>query len=144
MKDRRHPQQDVDRGAVEVVASILIAPVVVAFAVLVFFLGRQVDSRASVRVAADSAAQAAARQRDPAAADAAARSTATEMLGASTTCEGGPTVAVDLSDFRPGGLVTVDITCTTGSNDLTAVAAPSRTFTGHGAAVIDTYRAEAP
>ena len=65
MNDCRHPSQEVDRGAVEVVASILIAPVVVAFVVLVFFLGRQVDSRASVRVAADSAAQAAARQRDP-------------------------------------------------------------------------------
>lgn len=144
MNRRYRPEAEADRGAVEVVASILIAPVVVAFTVLVFFLGRQVDGRASVRVAADSAAQAAARQRDPAAADAAARSTATEMLGDSSTCAGGPTVVVDLSDFRPGGLVTVDITCATDSNDLAALAAPSRTFTGHGSAVVDTYRAGAP
>ena len=67
MNGRHCPAANSDRGAVEVVASILIAPVVVAFTVLVFFLGRQVDGRASVRVAADSAAQAAARQRDPAA-----------------------------------------------------------------------------
>ena len=136
--------QHEDRGAAEVVAAIMIAPVVVGFTVLVFFLGRQVDSRASVRTAADSAAQAAARQRDPAAADVAARQTAVEMLSDSSTCTGGPTVAVDLSDFRPGGIVTVDITCTTGNDDLAAVAAPSRTFTGRGAAVIDTYRAGTP
>ena len=143
MKRRRNVVYD-DRGAAEVVAAILIAPVVVGFAVLVFFLGRQVDSRASVRTAADSAAQAAARQRDPAAADAAARQTAVDMLGDSSTCAGGPTVVVDLSDFRPGGIVTVDISCTTGHADLAAVAAPSRTFTGHGAAVVDTYRAATP
>ncbi len=143
MKDRRDTQHE-DVGAAEVVAAIMIAPVVVGFTVLVFFLGRQVESRASVRTAADSAAQAAARQRDPAAADAAARRTATDMLGDSSTCAGGPTVLVDLSDFRPGGIVSVDITCTIGNDDLAAVTAPSRTFTGHGAAVIDTYRAGTP
>ena len=143
MKGRRDIHHN-DCGAAEVVASIMIAPVVVGFTVLVFFLGRQVESRASVRTAADSAAQAAARERDPAAADAAARQTAADMLGNSSTCAGGPTVIIDLSSFRPGGIVTVDITCGTGNTDLTAVAAPSRTFTGHGAAVIDTYRAGNP
>ena len=122
----------------------MIAPVVVGFTVLVFFLGRQVESRASVRTAADSAAQAAARQRNPTAAEAAARQTAADMLGDSSTCAGGPTVIVDLTDFRPGGIVTVDITCGTRNDDLNAVAAPSKQFTGHGAAVIDTYRAGAP
>ena len=110
MSRRRDMQHD-DRGAAEVVASIMIAPVVVGFTVLVFFLGRQ---------------------------------TATDMLGDTSTCAGGPNVVVDLSDFRPGGIVTVDITCGTRNEDLTAAAAPSRTFTGHGAAVIDTYRAGTP
>ena len=63
MSRPRDMQHD-DRGAAEVVASIMIAPVVVGFTVLVFFLGRQVESRASVRTAADSAAQAAARLRN--------------------------------------------------------------------------------
>ena len=143
MKRRRDIVHE-DRGAAEVVASIMIAPVVVGFTVLVFFLGRQVESRASVRTAADSAAQAAARQRTPAAAEGAARQTAADMLGDSSACAGGPTVIVDLSDFRPGGIVTVDITCGTRSDDLTAVAAPSKQFTGHGAAVVDTYRAGTP
>ena len=143
MRDRSDIRHE-DRGAAEVVAAIMIAPVVVGFTVVVFFLGRQVESRASVRTAADSAAQAAARQRDPTAADAAARQTAVDMLGDSSTCAGGPTVVVDLSDFRPGGIVSVDITCTTDNDDLAAVAAPSRAFTGHGAAVIDTYRAGTP
>ena len=143
MTDRRDTQHE-DRGAAEVVAAIMIAPVVVGFTVLVFFLGRQVESRASVRTAADSAAQAAARQRDPAAADAAARQTADDMLGDSSTCAGGLSVVVDLTDFRPGGIVSVDVTCITSDDDLAAVAAPSSAFTGHGAAVIDTYRAGTP
>ena len=142
--NRRRDRVHDDRGAAEVVASILIAPVVVGFTVLVFFLGRQVDSRASVRTAADSAAQAAARQRNPGAADAAARQSAADMLGNSSTCAGSPTVVVDLSDFRPGGIVTVDITCGTRNDDLTAAAAPSKAFTGHAAAVIDAYRAGTP
>ena len=140
MNRRRHE----DRGAAEVVATIMIAPVAVGFAVLIFFLGRQVDSRATVRTAADSAAQAAARQRDPATAAAAATQTAAAMLDDTSTCRGGPTVVVDLGDFRPGGIVTVNVTCHTASDDLAAIAAPSRTFTGHAAAVIDTYRAGAP
>jgi Flp pilus assembly protein TadG len=139
-----HRENHDDRGAAEVVATLLIAPVAVAFVVLVFFLGRQVDSRASLRTAAESAAQAAARQRNPVAADTAARRTATDMLADSSTCQGGPSVAVNVGDFRPGGIVTVDITCTTANTDLSALGAPNRTFTAHSAAVIDTYRAATP
>jgi Flp pilus assembly protein TadG len=142
---KRHcNSMDEDSGAAEVVAAIMIAPVVVAFTVLVFFLGRQVDSRASVRTAADSAAQAAARQRTPASAETAARQTVAGMLGDTSTCAGGPTVIVDLAGFRPGGIVTVDITCGTRNSDLAAVGAPSKQFNGHGAAVVDTYRAGTP
>ena len=60
------------------------------------------------------------------------------------SCAGGPTVVVNLSDFRPGGIVTVDITCATRNGDLAAVAPPSKQFTGRGAAVVDTYRAGTP
>jgi hypothetical protein len=133
-----------DRGSGEVVAVILIAPVVVAFVVLVFFLGRQVDSRAAVRTAAEAAAQAGARQRDPASAAAAARSTVTDMLTDPSTCEGGPDIAVDLTDFRPGGSVRVSVTCQINNGDLTALAPPERRYTGLATAVVDTYRAEEP
>lgn len=130
-----------DRGGGEVVATVLLAPVVVAFVVLVFFLGRQVDSRASVRSAAEAAAQAAARQRDPSAAVAAADGVARRMLTDTSTCAGGPSVAVDVAGFAPGGLVTVTVTCTVRRGDLPVLEPPERTFVGRATAVVDTYRA---
>ena len=131
-----------DRGSGEVVAVILIAPVVVAFVVLVFFLGRQVDSRAAVRTAAEAAAQAGARQRDPASAAAAARTTAADMLTDRSTCAGGPDISIDVTEFRPGGSVRVSITCQINNGDLSALVPPERRYTGFAAAVVDTYRAE--
>jgi Flp pilus assembly protein TadG len=135
-----------DRGSGEVVATIVIAPVVVAFVVLVFFIGRQVDSRGAVRSAAEAGAQAAARQRDAASADAAARVVVSDMLASATSiCVGGPQVAVDLSHFQPGGVVTVSVSCTVDRSDLGGLAPPDRSFVGTASAVVDTYRsAELP
>ena len=130
-----------DHGGAEVVAVILIAPVVVGFVVLLFYLGRQVDSRASVRTSAASAAQAAARQRDAVSAEAAATRTVRETLKDSATCAAGPAVSIDLTDFRPGGIVTVDVTCTIRHDDLAGVSSPRKQFTGHGAAIIDMFKA---
>jgi Flp pilus assembly protein TadG len=130
-----------EQGGAEVIGVVLLAPVVVAVTVVVFFLGRQVDSRAAVRSAAETGAQAAARQRNPTTAATAARNTVTAMLTDHGTCANPPTVNIDVSEFRPGGLVTVDVTCTTNGEDLSAVGGPTRSFTGHATAVIDTYRA---
>jgi Flp pilus assembly protein TadG len=133
-----------ESGGAEVVAAILLAPVAVAFVVLVFFLGRQVDSRATVRAAADSAAQSAARQRTPQQAETSARRTVTDMLASNPSCATGPRLAIDLSDFKPGGIVTVDITCTTQTSDLTGLGPGAKTFVGHGAAIVDTFKATTP
>jgi len=137
----QHQREHRDGGGGEVIATILIAPVFVAFVVLVLYLGRQVDSRAAVRTAAETAAQAAARQRSPAAADTAARTTAAAVLTDRSTCATGPQVTVGLDNFHPGGYVTVDVTCTLRTSDLNALAAPARTLRARGMAVIDNYRA---
>jgi hypothetical protein len=131
-------------GGAEVVAAILLAPVAVAFVVLVFFLGRQVDSRATVRAAADSAAQSAARQRSPQQAETSAQRTVTDMLASNPSCATGPKLSIDLSDFKPGGIVTVDITCTTQTSDLTGLGPAAKSFVGHGAAIVDTFKATTP
>ena len=133
-----------DRGAAEVVAAILIAPVIVGLVVALFYLGREVDGRAAVRTAAEAAAQAAARQRDPESAVQAAERTAEEMLGDDSTCMNGPSVVVAVGDFRSGGVVNVDVTCGTRVDDLTFIDASERSFTAHGTAVVDTYRAVRP
>lgn len=133
-----------DFGGAEVVAAILLAPVAVAFVVLVFFLGRQVDSRATVRAAADSAAQAAARQRTPQQAQTSAQRTVTDMLASNPSCATGPRLSIDLSDFKPGGIVTVDVTCTTQTSDLTGLGPAAKSFVGHGTAIVDTFKGTTP
>ena len=58
-----------DRGAADALALVLIAPAVIGLAVLVVMLGRSVDSRAQAQSAAEAAAQAAALERSPGAAE---------------------------------------------------------------------------
>ena len=128
------------RGDAEVVGLVLIAPVVAAFVLLVFWLGRQVDTRTQVRQAADAAAQAAARQRDPTHATQAARQAATVMLADNERCAGGPDVLVDLATFTPGGVVTATVRCRTAHSGVELVTQTDDVYTATATAVIDTYR----
>lgn len=129
-----------DRGAADAVAVALLAPVFVGLAVLVIFLGRQVDSRAQVRTAAEAAAQAAALARDPAGAEQAATATAAAMLVDPDGCAD-PVVAVDLGSFAPGGTVAVTVTCGVSDRGLGLLPAPERRFSATATAAIDPHRA---
>jgi len=64
-----------DRGSSDALGVALIAPAAIGLALVILFLGRGVDSRATAQSAAESAAQAAAQERTPAA----ARATATSV-----------------------------------------------------------------
>ena len=129
-----------DQGDAEVVGLVLIAPVVAAFVLLVFWLGRQVDTRTQIRQAAEAAAQAAARQRDPQHAHTAALTVATTMLATNPTCAGGPVVQLDLAGFQPGATVTATVRCRTARTGVELVAASDEDFTATSTAIIDTYR----
>ena len=129
-----------ERGDAEVVGLVLIAPVVAAFVLLVFWLGRQVDTRTQVRQAADAAAQAAARQRDPGHATLAARRAASVMLADNERCAGGPDVQVDLATFTPGAVVTATVRCRTAHSGVELVTRADDVYTATATAVIDTYR----
>jgi Flp pilus assembly protein TadG len=100
-----------DRGAADALALVLIAPAVIALALLVVWFGRSVEARSSVQAASEAAAQAAALERDPAAARSEAVRVATVMLTDVDTCSSRQ-VYVDVTDFRPGGRVAVTISCT--------------------------------
>ena len=78
-----------DRGDANALGLVLIAPLAIALAVLILWVGRKVDTDAQVQAASSAAVQAAALQRTPAAATAAARSTAAAMLTDAKACEGG-------------------------------------------------------
>ena len=129
-----------DRGDAEVVGLVLIAPVITAFVLLVFWLGRQVDTRSQIRQAAEAAAQAAARQRDPQHARTAALAVAITMLATNPTCAGGPVVELDLAGFQPGETVTATVRCRTARTGVELVATSDQEFTATSTAIINTYR----
>lgn len=122
----------------------LIAPAALALALVIVFIGRQVDGRATAHTAAESAAQAAAQEREPGRAVAAAHDVAGAMLVDDTSCAE-PDVAVDVSDFRPGGRVAVTVSCTAGTRGLELIDPGRRRASVTAFAVIDPLRAvEAP
>ena len=129
-----------DRGAADALALVLIAPAVIGLAVLVVMLGRSVDSRAQTQSAAEAAAEAAALERSPGAADAAARRVAEAMLVDHDSCSA-PTVRVDTNSFRPGGEVRVSIECHAAARGIEVVQRSARSFAAEAVAHIDEFRA---
>jgi hypothetical protein len=99
-----------DAGAAEVAAIVVLAPVIVAVAIVIVAVGRGVDAGATVRSAAFAAAQSAALERTPARAMHVAERMAHIALAGNPSCSA-PSVAVDVVDFRPGGSVTVVVSC---------------------------------
>jgi hypothetical protein len=119
----------------------LLTPAAIGLAGVIVFLGRGVDSRATVQSAAESAAQAAAQERSGIAAVAAAEDVGRAMLVDPSSCSA-PQVSVDLSDFRPGGQVAVTVSCTVSAEGLELIDPPSPGATTATAfAAIDPLRA---
>ena len=130
-----------DRGSSDALGLALLTPAAIGLAVVIVFLGRGVDSRATVQSAAESAAQAAAQERSPATAVAAAEDVGQAMLVDPSSCAS-PSVSVDVSDFRPGGQVAVTVSCTVSTDGLELINPPSGgTNTATAFAAIDPLRA---
>lgn len=135
-----------DDGSSDALGLALLTPAAIGLAVVIVFLGRGVDSRATVQSAAESAAQAAAQERSRPAAVAAAEEVGRAMLVDPSSCSS-PNVVVDLSDFRPGGQVAVTVSCTVAADGLELIDPPSTgPNTATAFAAIDPLRAteEAP
>jgi Flp pilus assembly protein TadG len=140
---RRRRSSHRDRGAADALGIVLVAPVAIGLALLVVFLSRQVDSRAQVRTAAESAAQAAAQERSPAAAEVAAHQVVAAMLTDPDTCSS-PSAVVDLTQFAAGGIVAVTVSCSVSDRGIELIAPTDpaqRRFTVTASATIDRYRA---
>ena len=130
-----------DDGSSDALGLALLTPAAIGLAVVIVFLGRGVDSRATVQSAAESAAQAAAQERSGPAAVAAAEEVGRAMLIDPSSCSS-PSVAVDLSDFRPGGQVAVTVSCTVSADGLELIDPPSTgPTTAIAFAAIDPLRA---
>lgn len=130
-----------DAGSSDALGLALLTPAAIGLALAIVFLGRGVDSRATVQSAAESAAQAAAQERSGVAAVAAAEEVGRAMLVDPSSCSA-PQVSVDLSDFRPGGQVAVTVSCTVSAEGLELIDPPSTGATTATAfAAIDPLRA---
>ena len=127
-----------DRGSMALELTLL-TPVLIAFMMLMVGVGRMVEAQGQVDGAARDAARAAsvARSRGDAAAfaDRAAKGTL------QTQCQGGPKVSPDLSEWVPGGQVTVTVTCDVDLGGMTLIGLPgSKTMTGTATVPLDTFR----
>ena len=124
-----------DRGSTAVEIALAL-PIGIALLLLLIAAGRYSSALIEVQSTAGAAARAASLARSPGAATiAAAQSTAT-MTGCTTH-----TVRVDTSAFRPGGQVTVEVTCTISTRSLTGFGAPgSLTVEATSISPLDVYR----
>jgi hypothetical protein len=116
-----------ERGGAETLGLVVMTPVMMAAAVLLIWISRQVDTQAQIHTAAEAAAQAAVLQRTPASADTAARMMVSEMLDRSDLC-GQIEVAVHLERFTPGGHIAVEISCWVSEVGIEVVSSGNRTF----------------
>jgi hypothetical protein len=124
---------------------VLLVPALLALLLLVVAGGRIVQARGDVDAVTRDAARAASIARSPGEATARAEAMVRERVG-----EGGvdcrePAVVVDTRAFRPGGVVSVDVTCHV---DLAGEAplgiASTRAIQGHATEVIDERRGVRP
>ena len=129
-----------DAGSSDALGLALLAPVALGLALVVLFLGRGVDSGATVQVAAETAAQAAAQERTIPAAMSAGRQAALSMLVDDRTCQS-PDVDIDTTEFRPGGVVAVTVTCSVSAAGLELINPPSDERSATAFATIDPLRA---
>jgi Flp pilus assembly protein TadG len=122
---------------------VLITPLLVLMMLFIVAAGRLVNARLQVDSAARQAARAASIAPGPGPAVTDATMTAQSALtGQHTTCAT-PDVSVDTSDYRPGGQVTVQVTCVVQLSGLSGLHLPGTiTVTSRFTSPIDVYRSE--
>ena len=119
------------------VEMVLLAPVMVAFLLLVIAFGRYVAVRGEVEAASRDAVRAASIERSAGAAAAAASQTANAALAGRWQC----TDVQMGGDFVAGGTITVHLECSVPLTDLGLLGLPGRvTVQGDSAAPLDLYR----
>ena len=122
---------------------VLITPLLILMMLLIVAAGRLVDARLQVDSAARQAARAASIAPGPSAAVTGATMTAQSALtGQNITCAA-PEVSVNTSDDRPGGQVTVQVTCAVQLSGLSGLHLPGTvTVTSRFTSPVDVYRSQ--
>ena len=133
-----------ERGSIAVEVAV-IAPAFIFLMLLVVFAGKVSEAEGNVERAASAAARAASLRQYPSDATTDAETAAEENLAQAGVPCTTLTTAVDTSDFRAGGTVTVTVTCRASMADVTLLGVPgTRVFTSQVVEVIDNYRGGDP
>ncbi|HEU5156341.1 MAG TPA: TadE/TadG family type IV pilus assembly protein [Streptosporangiaceae bacterium] len=133
-----------DRGTMALELAIM-APVLVAFMVLMVGVGRIVNAQSQVDSAARDAVRNASVARSAGEAQDRASVAARASLQGHTWCQGGPSTATDTSAWAPGGRVSVTVSCDADLGGLSLVGLPgSKHMTGRATAPLDTFRRAGP
>lgn len=136
------PPADLAENGSLIIELVVLAPVLVLFAVLIAALGRIETVRAEVAGAARAAAEAAAQAPGPLAATAVARQAAPASFPAGTRGCASLRVSVDTAAFAAGGQVVVRVACGLSVAGLAVPGLPgSLVVASTVAAPIDPYRA---
>jgi Flp pilus assembly protein TadG len=123
----------------------ILTPLLILFLLLVVALGRLSGARLDVNGAAAQAARAASIARSPSAATADASQTAAASLASRHLTCAHLSVAVDTTQFTPGGNVAVTVSCDVDLSTLTGLHLPaSRTLSDRFVEPIDRYRNTTP
>jgi Flp pilus assembly protein TadG len=135
------PEPQPERGAAAT-ELVLIAPVLISMLLLVALGGRPLLAGGDVEGASRDAARAASLERDRGAAVAAARKAAEASLAdRGITCVRLEAPLAPTTNFRPGGTVTVDVSCDVSLASLSLIRVPGRqTVSATATEVIDVYR----
>lgn len=130
-----------DEGGFAALELALLVPVFLLLVFIAVGMGRLGQAREDIDAVARDAARAGSLARSAGDADTAAQAAVTDVLGARDLTCANLAVNVDTSEFRPGGWVRVDVSCTVALADLTGMWAPgTKVMTARGLAVVDTYR----
>ena len=132
-------KREADRGS-NALSLVIVAPVIVVLLLVVVAFGRFAYSRQLVEQASASAVRAASLASSAGQAQQRAQSAAAASLtDAGVSCTG---TSVDVNaDFRPGGTVTVTLSCTADLTDLAMAGVPgSTTVTSTSSSIVETYR----
>jgi Flp pilus assembly protein TadG len=126
-----------ERGSASLEA-VLLVPILILVLGITVGLGRVVAGRNDADDAASEAARAASLTRSASDAGAAATQAASGRLAAASSLCRDPAIRTDTSDFRPGGVVAVSVTCTV---DLAGTSLPARaTVTARSVQPLDPFR----
>jgi len=135
---RRGPNGERGDAALELV---LLAPALILVLLFVVFCGRLSSVQADLHTAVADGSRAGSQRGIATAAEQDARDTVASTLAHDNISCSNLAVSVDTSDFRPGGSITVDATCTIDNSDLAVSGLPgSRTIHARSISVVDRYR----